>query len=174
MIGVGCLLPTLSLAQMCNTSLPNTTPNSQFVDNADGTVTDTKTGLMWQKCVDGRSGSSCENGSNTSYTWPNALLRAESLNNTSGFANQIGWRLPNLKELLSITEKSCFLPAINLTVFPNIDDQGTVWSSTPYRGSNDAYLVNFLNGISQTRLKEGGSQLRLVRDVTPNPVLSAN
>lgn len=163
-LGFCCLLPGLSVAQMCNNTVISTTPTERFVDNADGTITDTKTGLMWQKCIDGRSGSQCQNGSSASYTWPSALVRAEGLNNSAGFANHVDWRVPNIKELLSITEKSCFLPAINLTVFPNTDEQASIWSSTPFRGSYDAYFVNFLHGGSQSRMKGSTNNLRLVRN----------
>jgi hypothetical protein len=69
---------------------------NEFIDNADGTVTDRATGLMWMQSDsghlkvgpygDGRMG------------WPQALAWASQLNQ-AGYAD---WRLPNAKELQSI------------------------------------------------------------------------
>ena len=61
----------------------------RFVDNGDGTVTDTKTGLMW---------AAMDNGSNIS--WLNA--KAYCLNYSGG--GYIDWRLPTLAELKRLYE----------------------------------------------------------------------
>ena len=47
-----------------------------FVDNGDGTITDTSTGLMWDKCARGQSGLTCATGASLQYTWANALTEA--------------------------------------------------------------------------------------------------
>ncbi len=62
---------------------------NSFVDNADGTITDSATGLMWQQADDG-----------ISRDWENALASAENLN-LGGYTD---WRLPNVKELQSIVD----------------------------------------------------------------------
>lgn len=62
---------------------------NDFVDNGDGTVTDSATGLMWLK---GDSG--------VGMTWEEALAWAESLE-TAGYSD---WRLPNAKELQSLVD----------------------------------------------------------------------
>ena len=55
--GLLALLPLVGNAQVCNTdSIPATTPNSQLTDNGNGTVTDSKTRLMWKQCSEGLSG----------------------------------------------------------------------------------------------------------------------
>ena len=61
----------------------------RFVDNGDGTVTDTETGLMW---------AATDNGSNIS--WLNA--RSYCLNyNGGGYTD---WRMPTLAELAGLYE----------------------------------------------------------------------
>ena len=61
----------------------------RFVDNGDGTVTDTKTGLMW---------AAMDNGSNIS--WMDA--QSYCLNyNGGGYAD---WRMPTLAELAGLYE----------------------------------------------------------------------
>lgn len=60
-----------------------------FIDNGDGTVSDTATGLMWQKADDG-----------TGKNWEEALHDAETLE----LASYDDWRLPNARELQSIVD----------------------------------------------------------------------
>jgi hypothetical protein len=130
------LLPVVSHAQTCQTSsAPATTPDSQLTDNGNGTVTDTKTGLMWKKCSEGQSGNHCEIGSAATYSWQAAINRADVVN-LNGFAGYSDWRLPNIKELRSIVERQCFSPAINLTQFPNTAST-LFWSASPYTNASD-------------------------------------
>lgn len=59
---------------------------SRFVDNGDGTVTDSVTRLMWQK------------GENERTNWFNALEKCREMR----LAGHSDWRLPNIKELNTI------------------------------------------------------------------------
>ena len=91
-----------------------------FTNNNDGTVTDNNTGLMWAKCSEGESGSSCTNGSIITMHWNEALIAAK-MSRRAGYKD---WRLPNKKELESIVAYNR-IPAINTTYFPsgsNYDD----------------------------------------------------
>lgn len=62
---------------------------NRFLDNRDGTVTDTATGLMWQKTDSGRG-----------MDWQAALKYAQELK----LAGHDDWRLPSAKELQSIVD----------------------------------------------------------------------
>jgi hypothetical protein len=86
---------------------------SRFVDNGDGTVTDTCTWLMWQKdTADVGMVGACE-----------ALAYCENLS----FAGHDDWRLPNVRELQSIVDYGRSEPAIDpiFAAFPHM-----YWSST--------------------------------------------
>jgi hypothetical protein len=170
-----CLLvlqPVIGTGQTCQTaSIPATTPSRQFTINNNGTVTDTKSGLMRKRCSEGYAwnGTACR-GSGAKFTWREALQRAQTHNGT-GFAGFKDWRLPNVKELFSIVEKQCDAPTINLAIFPNTDSNMTFWSSSPYFYRNDgagnvdtgAWYIVFYSGIAQWGSKDGSDQVRLVR-----------
>lgn len=113
------LLPVVSQAQSCTSGFPATTPTARFTDHNDGTVTDSKTGLMWKRCSEGQSwvSGTCT-GTSPTYRWQQALQQAQTVNNSGGFAGQTDWRLPNIKELASIVERGCADPSINKIVFP--------------------------------------------------------
>lgn len=64
---------------------------NSFINNADGTVSDIATGLMWQKADDG-----------IARNWEESLMYAENLD----LASYTDWRLPNAKELQSIVDYS--------------------------------------------------------------------
>ena len=108
----GIILPSLSYAQECKSGAKVT--DSYLADNNDGTISDSNTGLMWQKCSLGQTGNNCT-GTAKNYTWEEALEAAES-NRDNGYNN---WRLPNIKELQSIVEPFCGDPSINAGFFLN-------------------------------------------------------
>lgn len=157
------LWPSISMALYpCSEISLATNPRSQFIDNGDGTVTDTKTTLIWQKCPEGQSGTNCEIGAAQSYSWQGALQRVVSMNSSTGFANQVDWRLPNIKELLSIVEHGCNSPALHPDVFPNVAPSVNFWSSTSSAGSK-ANAIHFGAGITSRPEKTSLGQIRLVR-----------
>ena len=109
-------------------------PLGNLVDNEDGTVTDTETGLMWQKAT-----------APGTYTWQEALTYAEGLELPAG--GYTDWRLPNRNELQTLVDYSQYNPSINsLLQTPTLSSY--YWSSTTdaYYTSN-AWHVNFLNGL---------------------------
>lgn len=154
--------------QTCNGGLA-TTPTTNFQDNLDGTVTDLKTKLIWKKCTEGQiwqSNNTCkyETDITPMFTWKEALEMANKVNYSGGFASATNWRIPNVKELSSIIENTCYAPAINLNVFP-VSLAGIYWSATPYINANDyAWSVSFTYGENRMSYKHNYYLIRLVRD----------
>jgi len=103
-----------------------------LIINGDGTVTDTWTGLMWQQA-----------GSDSGMSWSDALSYSESMT----FGGYTDWRLPSVKELASIVDRSRYDPAIDDTVFSG-DLSDWYWSS-----SSDASHPGFAWGV---RFGSGG------------------
>ena len=150
-------------AQTCKpASIPASTPDSQLVDNGNGTIEDTKTGLIWKKCVEGVTGYMCDSGNPLTFNWQQALEQP-GIVNSSGFAGYSDWRLPNIKELRSIVEEQCFGPAINLNRFPNTQSW-YFWSGSPNASySIYAWGVDFYNGYSGNGYRDSSLRVRLVR-----------
>lgn len=126
-----------------------------FIDNGDGTVTDTRTGLMWDQCAWGQTYSAsggdgngqCAGGGTldnfwgaTRQNWPAALVSANTANANS-HRGYTGWRLPNLKELESLVRIDAVDPAIDSTAFPNTPHK-FFWSSTIHQPDPDFDLPN--------------------------------
>ncbi|QFI39833.1 DUF1566 domain-containing protein [Moritella marina ATCC 15381] len=130
----------------CDPALYQDYTPSDFIDNKDGSVTDLRTSLTWAKCSIGQtytlSSNSCSGSGAISYaTWSDALAAAESYS-INGIT---GWRLPNIKELGSLVDRSCAEPAINLTLFPNTISS-VYYSSTPFNagatGAEYSHLIS--------------------------------
>lgn len=117
---------------------------NQFVDNADGTITDKATGLMWSKGDNGKG-----------IEWHEALEYAEN----SKLAGYKDWRLPNIKELQSIADytrapsskgvEAAMDPIFTNTPYVNEagdDDFGYCWSSTSacFRKDSPFYFAWYL------------------------------
>lgn len=104
-------------------------PVPRFTDNGYGTVTDNMTGLVWTKAAD------C----NLSVLWNDALeycntLAAGSCGLSDG-SSAGDWRLPNIRELLSLIDYGHINPPLPAThPFTNIPQEQWYWSSTTMEG----------------------------------------
>jgi hypothetical protein len=119
-----------------------------FTDNGDGTVTDGNTGLMWQQ---GEAGY---------MNWEDAIICCEDLT----LAGYDGWRLPNIKELESLTDASLYNPAIDTDYFPDAH-AWSYWTSTGGQttGAYYKWCVNFESGQTQTDARTDQEYVRCVR-----------
>jgi len=152
-----------------------------YVDNGDGTITDTNTGLMWEKLDDDNVGNNLggiHDWSNT-YTWANAFaVKVATLNGGGGFAGHADWRLPNLTELNSIVNLEIPYPpgptvtaAFNTGCTPgctvatcSCTQRSYYWSSSSYASSpGSAGGVHFDDGYEFARAKSIFFYVRAVR-----------
>jgi len=116
---------------------------NNFVDNADSTITDNSTGLMWAK-----------NDSRAGMNWQNALAWVQ-IKNTTNYLGHNDWRLPNVKELQSIldylrcknfTNSAAINPIFNIS---SITDEGGnlnwpfFWSNTTHKDNMGGAYVAF-------------------------------
>lgn len=158
------LLSATVNGQTCVDGIDSTTPEDLWVDNGDGTVSDLATGLMWRQCSVGQtwSNGSCL-GDPEGLNWQEALAYAHG----NQFAGYSDWRLPNLKELSSLTERACVRPAINEDLFPSTPSDD-YWSATPsVRSASQAWVVAFFNSSNALKEKQRFVFARLVRQIDP-------
>ncbi len=173
---VALIVWSANVHAVCNNRIDANTPNSRFVDEGDGTVTDTRTGLRWQRCPvgyhlndNGTSGQydddSCTATGTTLFNWQDALQAAADLNGGGGLGGFVDWRVPSVNELASIVEYQCESPAINESIFPDTSTT-QFWSSTPRRLIDSAFVIDFGTGASSWNYKDiAGFEIpvRLVR-----------
>lgn len=161
---------------------------------APGIVKDTRTSLQWMRCslgLDWDTGTKkCAGNAATRYTWEQAHVAAQALNNGGGYAGNTDWRLPTIRELQSLrfcsngfldspaidigdgqgqVQAACAFesssPAIAQTVFPDmLETDLSAWSSSATgTASGFAWLVLFSHGrVIGARHKEEFT-VRLVR-----------
>ncbi len=137
-------------------------PLNRYTASADGQeVTDSQTNLIWRRCAEGMNwdGSTCS-GAATTFTHEAALQRAAAQAVSTGKA----WRLPNVKELFSIADKSRSNPAIDPTAFPATPSNWFCSASPLVGNSYGAWDVNFYYGyVGYYYLRNNTYYVRLVR-----------
>jgi hypothetical protein len=128
-------------------------------------VIDRFTGLMWQGCQNGFSGSDCEIGTNPQVRyWDSALRMCEDLD----WGGYYDWYLPNVRELFSLMDTEQEGTFINTEFFPQPEPlmasnwTSTTWlelSITPLR----AHIVNFYRGEVGAGRKDVATHVMCVR-----------
>jgi hypothetical protein len=153
-----------SVAQTCQNGIQAINPSSVYVvDEVNGLVTDTRTGLMWDRCLRGLSGSACATGSAVSVHWGDALA-APGVANSANFKGHSDWRLPNVRELSSLIEYCRESPTINELAFPGVPVGSFVWTNTPTAANTaNAWLVEFDQGVVGNFNRSNTARVRLVR-----------
>lgn len=150
-----------TFGQICRDQIPESTPTEQFEVHDDGTVSDTKTGLMWQRCNVGQNwdGNTCSGFGG--WFSVHEIFNVAKQSETAGYDD---WRLPNFKELFSIVETSCRQPAINAVIFPNTSSN-LHWTSTPSIETTGQFHQVFFQDGQTGDFWTSSSRVRLVRDV---------
>jgi len=104
----------------------------KLIENADGTVTDQTTGLIWKPQV-----------SSERMSWEEAQEYCRNLRQ----AGQSDWRLPTIRELRSISDDRLAQPSLNPKYFPGAQSV-SCWSSTTQQNRPErAWFVDFTSGL---------------------------
>lgn len=174
-----CALPYMpAVAEVCDPRIQATAPVARFSIANNDTVQDLWTNLTWQRCPVGTvlddndtptiyTDDSCLEDSAETFSWQEALNYAENLNAAGGFGGRIDWRVPNVKELLSLVERQCTSPAINSTVFPDTTTKTSFWSSTP-NTTSAAFILRFRDGTPRTNGGNRSTDTNALRLVSGN------
>ena len=116
--------------------------------NASDTVVDNDTGLMWQ-----------DSSKIVKRNWQDA----KSYCNNLSLGGYDDWRLPYIDELVSITDKNRYNPAIK-NIFQNTESSW-YWSNTQVKSnSSKVWVINFSIGNDYWNVKsDDGFYVRCVR-----------
>lgn len=138
-----------------------------LTDNGDGTISDNSTGLMWEKCTQGLSGTNCETGTATAMNF-NLATSTCAAATTGGYTD---WRVPNINELGTIADFSVSNPTIDATYFPATvaDDYFSSTIGIYYRR---AALLDFYTGIVNVEPVTNTNYTRCAR-IQASPASSA-
>lgn len=133
-----------------------------FTNNGNGTVTDTVTGLMWQKTDGGE------------MTIENATIYCDTLT----LAGYTDWRLPNAYESFSIMDHQRSNPAIDTAYFKKTDAEYWWTGIRLVNDSTKVWVTNWGGGIGAHPKSEtvsaGGNKkihVRAVREIDYPPVI---
>ncbi len=144
---------TLGVAALVLVALPAGAgaPPGQYTTPGDGTVHDTKTGLIWQQALGDNPGG---------QSWSAAANYCGSLTLAA-----LSWRVPSVKELKTLVDFTVASPgpAIDATAFPNTPAT-YFWSSSPLAGDpSHAWYVNFVDGLTNYSSVGFTGRVRCVR-----------
>lgn len=140
-----------------------------FTVHPDGTVADTATGLVWDRCPLGLSTTAdpCDTGAAATYDWSSALAAVQAANTGSHLGHR-GWRLPNKNELESLVKIDAQNPVIDTSAFPGTPFDRYFWSSTTFVPDPTlAWFVSFAYGHVDAGYKPDAYYVRLVRGGQP-------
>jgi hypothetical protein len=132
---IGNLTPAeLAIAQDMPAANDAPANRPRFVDNNDGTVTDTTTRLMWSKAT------LCDK----EITQHAAVKLCAELD----LAGHADWRIPTRVELLTLVDDTRSKPAIDAAAFPDTRSDW-YWTGSEYAAvSSYAWIVDFDGGNS--------------------------
>lgn len=139
--------PDNSRSYTCYSSTGTVQDPCGYPPNANEVVTDSLSGLMWQRAP------------GTTVTWQQAIDACNALT-SAGFSD---WRLPGNHELRSLVNAGRRNPSIDTTAFPSTPAD-LFWSATSKVGDVAfAWTVGFDEGMALMSGKSGNARFRCVR-----------
>lgn len=168
-LGLALVVLPAHAEQQCDTrTAPLSVPSERFADRGEGTLSDRRSQLMWQRCSLGQAwqGGRCV-GPALRLTWQQAQAAAQQLND-SGSAFYNDWRVPQLQELAQITERQCSAPRTNLELFPDTPP-APHWTATRRAGTPASTRQWALSFGAEGVLLEDTEQALHVRLVRTGP-----
>ena len=141
--------------------------DKRFIDNGDGTITDTKTRLMWMKQ---------ESYQQTGHwlTWFESYEFIKK-SNEDGFANYFDWQMPTLKDLRTLhephkTNSQQVGREMKIHIDPIFAKEGSgVWWALEANGHFNAFGIEFNSGkkFSAPKKSKARKAVRPMRVIKP-------
>lgn len=139
---------------------PSGSQPSYTIYNPVGTssvTVDNRTGLMWVT-------NPVDAGIGGTYIWEDGLTACGTTIGAAGtYAGYNDWRLPNVRELLSIVDYNRQNPAINTAYFFSTQNNSYLTSTTVAPSTASAWWINFSDGAVGSNNKANPYYIRCVR-----------
>jgi len=159
-----------------------------YTDNGDGTITDERTGLVWEKLDDNNvEGVAGIHDKDRKFTFDTAQEKAATFN-TFSLGGRTDWRIPNIRELETIRNSGSSVPSVS-TAFDLSCSPGCLvancsctstatphWSSTSSdKSPNEGWYLYFQDGQKGPLPKNTSLFVRAVAGpIFAMPLLDAN
>jgi hypothetical protein len=127
-VGVGSASTGASLDFRCVRAPRPIAPSCRYTYPGPDIVLDTRTNLTWQRPA------------SSLLTHPDALTYCAGLNLTGA-----GWRLPTVKELMTIVDYTAGSPIVDATAFPSTPTDNQYWSSTANSAPSGQFWTIWFN-----------------------------
>lgn len=127
-------------------------PNPRFVKDADGTMSDRQTGLVWSKDGMAPGPDACMPGKRRSLQ---GALRLVACLNANGYLGRRDWRLPNRNELATLVNRGQADSAawLNTQGFSDVQPASYWSSSTFVHATLNGWSLNLRDGAVTTYAK---------------------
>jgi len=141
-------------------------PLNRYIDNNDGTITDTFTGLMWFE----NAGCAGKYNFNDAVNFSKQVnISYETISMLDCNVNTIynDWKIPNKNELLSLIDFSNHSPALQ-NGFPFIDLKNDYYYCSTSHSQSEIWTINMDTGELTTSPKSNPKYVWLVRSIRDN------
>lgn len=149
------------------------TPTDSFALD-DGMATKEISQLEWSRCLVGQtfSNGTCTGTATEFTTWESALA-APTVQQAAD-----GWRVPNVKELVRITENTQAFPAINTEVFPfgntlTFDTQKAQYGGGTFPSASNSPYIWSSTPVVQKTITRGSSFQELTPEESAQKTMEA-
>jgi hypothetical protein len=148
--------------QLVSTNCGNV--DNRFADHLDGTVSDTRTGLMWKSCPEGYLNNACSTGTVLPFGSVASVVTQLGKANSVVDKGYSDWRVPTRNEMASLVNRACRNPSIVSSVFPANESLAYITSSLSVNApTTQVWSVDFTDGSVGPSLLTRNYYLRLVR-----------
>jgi hypothetical protein len=142
--------------------------------SSTGTYKDTATGLVWKNCLEGQtwdSGLATCTGTPAVYN----LSQAATFNTSPiTYAGISDWRMPTIRELMTLVDDTLISPATSSTLFPATPAYATLWTGSLGASATVAWYVAFNRGTAHLDGFAGSRAVRLVSGSSSLPLFSTS
>ena len=136
----------------------NSIYSGELLDNKNGTVTDNKTKLIWQKCNIGQENAFECSGDAVGHIWIHAMRACKNLN----LAGK-KWRLPSNEEFQTLVDIDYDFGIDTKFFHIPQENRASYWTSSNSTETGKGYMMNFnQGGVSFGYLKNISSYVRCV------------